>query len=191
MPDGSGLIVVGAAVADVTAALTLQAKDRNGWVTLIWADDEALYRGPKANGLHNSGQITDAHPPHGPHQGSSKTGSEAAQRDRTWGLRGRTRVVRVTAAGTERISMAALICTKAGHRPRLIYRIHLDRGPAKNRRKGFIETDYARLLDAAHQQLGGPIVLVWDYLNTHVSRHARPDGRPILADRLPTPPLRS
>jgi hypothetical protein len=37
-------------------------------------------------------------------------------------------------------------------------------------RKGFTETDYARLLDAAHQQLGGPIVLIWDHLNTHVSR---------------------
>jgi transposase len=59
---------------------------------------------------------------------------------------------------------------KPGHRPRLIYRIHLDRGPAKGRRKGFTETDYARLLDAAHQQLGSPIVLVWDNLNTHVSR---------------------
>jgi transposase len=89
---------------------------------------------------------------------------------RTWGRRGRTPVVRVTAAGTKRVSMAALICTKAGRRSRLIYRIHLDRGPAKGRRKGFTETDYARLLDAAHQQLGGPIVLVWDNLNTHVSR---------------------
>jgi len=65
---------------------------------------------------------------------------------------------------------AALICTKPGHRPRLIYRIHLDRSPAKGR---FTETDYARLLDAAHQQLGGPIVLVWDNLNTHVSRTMR------------------
>jgi transposase len=89
---------------------------------------------------------------------------------RTWGRRGRTPVVRVTAQGTKRVSMAALICIKAGHRPRLIYRIHLDRGPAKGPRKGFTETDYARLLDAAHQQLGGPIVLVWDNLNTHVSR---------------------
>lgn len=79
--------------------------------------------------------------------------------------------MRVTAAGTKRVSMAALICTKSGHRPRLIYRIHLDRGPAKGRCKGF--TDYARLLDAAHQQLGGPIVLVWDNLNTHVSRIMR------------------
>lgn len=67
---------------------------------------------------------------------------------RTWGQRGRTPVVRVTAQGTKRVSMAALICTKAGHQPRLIYRIHLDRGPAKGRRKGFTETDYARLLDA-------------------------------------------
>lgn len=79
-------------------------------------------------------------------------------------------MVRVTAAGTKRVSTAALICTRPGHQPRLIYRIHLDRGPAKSRRKGFTETDYARLLDAEHQQLGGPVVLVWDNLNTHVSR---------------------
>ncbi|MFD8780326.1 MULTISPECIES: transposase [unclassified Streptomyces] len=65
--------------------------------------------------------------------------------------------MRVTAAGTKRVSMAALICTNSGHRHRLIYRIHLDRGPAKGRRKGFTETDYAHLLDAAHQQLGGPM----------------------------------
>ncbi|MEV6513718.1 transposase [Streptomyces sp. NPDC051642] len=69
--------------------------------------------------------------------------------------------MKVTAAGTKRVSMAALICTKAGRSPRLIYRIHLDRSPAKGWRKGFTETDYARLLDAAHQQLDGPIVSVW------------------------------
>jgi hypothetical protein len=38
---------------------------------------------------------------------------------------------------------------------------------------GFTESDYARLLDAAHQQLGGPLVLIWDHLNTHVSRAMR------------------
>ncbi|MFE0523235.1 transposase [Streptomyces sp. NPDC058954] len=81
--------------------------------------------------------------------------------------------MKVTAAGTKRICMAALICSKAGRRPRLIYRIHLDRGPAKGRRKGFTEIDYARLLDAAHQQLGGPIVLAWDNMNTHVSHMMR------------------
>lgn len=56
---------------------------------------------------------------------------------RTWGRRGHTPVVRVTAVGSKRVSMAALICIKSGHRSRLIYRIHLDRGPAKDRRKGF------------------------------------------------------
>jgi len=38
-----------------------------------------------------------------------------------------------------------------------------------DRRQGFTETDCARLLDAAHQQLAGPIVVVWDNLNVHVS----------------------
>jgi transposase len=38
-----------------------------------------------------------------------------------------------------------------------------------DQRQGFTETDYARLLDAAHQQLTGPVVLVGDNLNAHVS----------------------
>lgn len=53
---------------------------------------------------------------------------------RTWGRRGRTPVVCVTSAGAK-VSTAALICIKPGHRPRLIYCIHLDRSPAKGRRK--------------------------------------------------------
>ena len=67
------------------------------------------------------------------------------------------------------MSLAALIAIKPGYRPRLIYRVHRGRARGKDRRKGFTETDYARLLDAAHQQLGGPLVVVWDNLNTHVS----------------------
>ncbi|MFE7117087.1 transposase [Streptomyces sp. NPDC057654] len=94
-------------------------------------------------------------------------------RGRTWGRRGRTPVVRVTAASTKRVSLAALVCTRTGHRPRLIYRTLVHRGPGRGRRKGFTEADYARLLDAAHQQLGGPIVLVWDNLNTHRSATMR------------------
>ena len=35
------------------------------------------------------------------------------------------------------------------------------------------ETDYARFVDVAHQQLNGPVVLVWDNLSTHVSRAMR------------------
>jgi putative transposase len=76
-------------------------------------------------------------------------------------------VVKVTGGSNKRVSLAALIAIKPGCRPRLIYRVHKGRG--KDRRKGFTEADYARLLDAAHQQMGGPIVVVWDNLNSHVS----------------------
>jgi putative transposase len=77
-------------------------------------------------------------------------------------------VVTVTGGSNKRVSLAALIAIKPGCRPRLIYRVHR-RHRGKDQRKGFTETDYARLLDAAHQQLSGPIVLVWDNLNSHVS----------------------
>jgi DDE superfamily endonuclease len=88
---------------------------------------------------------------------------------RTWGRRGQTPVVTVTGAHNARVSLAALIAVKPGCRPRLIYRVHRARARSKERRKGFTEADYASLLDAAHQQLGGPLVVVWDNLNTHVS----------------------
>ena len=88
---------------------------------------------------------------------------------RTWGRRGTTPVVTVTGGSNKRVSLAALIAVKPGQRPRLIYRVHTGRRRG-DKRKGFTETGYARLLDAARQQLGGPVVLVWDNLNTHVSR---------------------
>lgn len=47
--------------------------------------------------------------------------------------------------------------------------MHRGRGNGTDRRKGFTETEYAGLLDAAHQQVGGPLV-VWDNLNTLISR---------------------
>jgi DDE superfamily endonuclease len=78
-------------------------------------------------------------------------------------------VVRVTAAISPRVSVAALLATKPGHRPRLLYRTHRGRR-GSGRRKGFTEADYAARLDAAHRRLGGPIVLVWDNLSTHVSK---------------------
>jgi transposase len=89
---------------------------------------------------------------------------------RTWGRRGRTPVVRVTGGSRKRVSLAALIAVRPGQRARLIYRVHHGRGHGTGQRKGFTEADYARLLDAAHQQLGGPLVVVWDGLNTHASR---------------------
>jgi putative transposase len=77
-------------------------------------------------------------------------------------------VVKVTGSSNTRVSVAALLCTKPGQRTRLIYRIHTGRR-REGGRKGFTETDYARLLDAAHQQLAGPLIIVWDNLNAHVS----------------------
>ena len=76
----------------------------------------------------------------------------------------------MTGGSNKRVSLAALIAVRPGQRPRLIYRVHSGRPRPGDKRKGFTEADYARLLDGAHQQLGGPIVLVWDNLNTHVSQ---------------------
>jgi putative transposase len=42
--------------------------------------------------------------------------------------------------------------------------VHTGRKGEKN---GFREDDYAALLDAAHQQLGGKIVLIWDNATQH------------------------
>jgi DDE superfamily endonuclease len=80
-------------------------------------------------------------------------------------------VVTVTGGHDTRVSLAALIAVRPGCGPRLIFRTH--RARRADKRKGFTETDYARFLDAAHQQLGGPLVLVWDNLNTHTSRAMR------------------
>jgi hypothetical protein len=78
-------------------------------------------------------------------------------------------VVTVTGGSNKRVSLAALIAIKPGRRPRLIYRVHKTPRRGQDKRKGFTETGYAALLDAAHQQLAGPLVLVWDNSNTHVS----------------------
>src|SRR6266705_2533480 len=89
---------------------------------------------------------------------------------RTWGRRGCTPVVKVTGGSNRRVSLAALIAIKPGQQARLIYRVHHARRRRLGvNRKAFTETGYARLLDAAHQQLGGPLVVVWYNSITHVS----------------------
>nr|WP_245657896.1 transposase [Herbidospora mongoliensis] len=105
---------------------------------------------------------------------------EAAQtlrspKGRTWGRRGITPVVAVTAKGGGRISIAALVAVKPADPAagaRLIYRTRPYRG-RKGEPKGFAAADYAALFDAAHQQLGAPLVVVWDNLNTHHSARMR------------------
>ena len=76
----------------------------------------------------------------------------------------------MTGGHETRVSLAALIATRPRCCPRLIYRTH--RARRGDQRKGFTEADYARILDAAHQQLGGPLVVVWDGLSPRGS-----DGR--------------
>jgi hypothetical protein len=90
---------------------------------------------------------------------------------RTWSRRGRTPVVRVRGRSRRRLSVAALACYKAGERSRLIYRPAPDARP--DGRKSFSWKDYRDLIQDAHQQLGGPIVLVWDNLNTHLTAGMR------------------
>ncbi|BCB74961.1 hypothetical protein GCM10022251_75300 [Phytohabitans flavus] len=91
---------------------------------------------------------------------------------RTWARRGQTPVIPVSGMGSGRISVAGLVCVKPGQRTRLLYRIKVHRRH-KGERSSFAETDYVALLDAAHQYLKAPIVLVWDNLNTHISAAMR------------------
>jgi putative transposase len=70
------------------------------------------------------------------------------------------------------VQLAGLIAVGPRARTRLIYRTIVCRGRT-GERKGFREKDFAALLDDAHQQLGGPIVLVWDNATYHVDAAMR------------------
>jgi transposase len=89
-------------------------------------------------------------------------------RGRTWGRRGQTPIVRVAGRSSGRVSIAGLIAVRPGARTRLFYRLRIHRR-RKNERRSLSERDYIGLIDAAHQQLRAPIILVWDRLNTHIS----------------------
>lgn len=86
---------------------------------------------------------------------------------RTWSRRGHTPVIKVRGRSRSRISLAALCCYKPGERARLIYRPMSHKDHKTRERRSFAWTDYRDLLVSAHQQLGAPIVLIWDNLNTH------------------------
>ncbi|WP_405680878.1 IS630 family transposase [Streptomyces sp. NBC_00868] len=79
-----------------------------------------------------------------------------------------THRVRVRGRSRRRISVAALCCYKPGEKSRMIYRprFHI---PLRGARRSFAWTDYRDLTVRAHLQRGGPIVLVWDILNTHLA----------------------
>ncbi|WP_280893130.1 MULTISPECIES: transposase [unclassified Streptomyces] len=88
---------------------------------------------------------------------------------RTGGRRGHTPVVTVSGRRAGRLSMAGLIAWRSGSRTRLCHRL-LTRPAGKGTRGSMSERDHIALLDGVHQLVKAPIVLVWDRLNTHVSK---------------------
>ncbi|MFJ9130401.1 transposase [Streptomyces sp. NPDC102340] len=56
---------------------------------------------------------------------------------------------------------------------RLIYRPKRHTGHKSGGRRSFTWTEYRDLLTCAHQQLGAPLVLVWDNLNVHLDARLR------------------
>lgn len=110
---------------------------------------------------------------------------------KTWSQRGRIPVVRVRGRSRRRISIAALTCYRPGYRSRLICRPRHDDGNREGR-KSFSWRGYRDLLIAAHQQLGGPIVLVWDNLDVHkagdLREFAAARDRPTIYYLPPYPP---
>ncbi|WP_446750553.1 IS630 family transposase [Streptomyces sp. WZ-12] len=93
-------------------------------------------------------------------------------RGRTWGRRGVTPVVTVSGRRSGRLSVAGLVAMRPGSRTRLCHRL-IAHPAGKGKRRSMSERDFIALIDGAHQLVKAPIVLVWDRLNTHVSRRMR------------------
>ncbi len=71
-----------------------------------------------------------------------------------------------------RLSVAGLIAMRPGSRTRLCHRLRTHPS-GKGKRRSMGERDFIALIDGVHQLVKAPIVLVWDRLNTHVSRVMR------------------
>ncbi|WUS53621.1 transposase (plasmid) [Streptomyces mirabilis] len=65
--------------------------------------------------------------------------------------------------------MAGLLCYRPGLPARLCYRPRRHTG-RKGERRSLGESDYIHLLDGAHHLLKAPLIVVWDRLNTHISK---------------------
>ncbi|MFD9797156.1 transposase [Streptomyces sp. NPDC059070] len=94
-------------------------------------------------------------------------------RGRTWRRRGVTPVVTVSGRRRSgRLSVAGLVAMRPGSRTRLCHRL-ISHPAGKGKRRSMSEKDFIALIDGVHQLVKAPIVLVWDRLNTHVSRTMR------------------
>lgn len=87
-------------------------------------------------------------------------------RAKTWGRRGQTPVVTVRGRGSGRVNIAGMTCYRPGDRSRLIYRLLAYHG-RRNEKKGLGWRDYRDLLESAHQQLGAPLIVIWDNARSH------------------------
>ena len=81
-------------------------------------------------------------------------------------------MVRVSGRESGRISVAGLACFKAGQPSRFFYRMQ-DHRLRPGTRRAMSEADYASLITAAHRYLDAPVIVIWDNLNTHLSRKMR------------------
>ena len=106
---------------------------------------------------------------------------------RTWSCIGVSSQVKVSGKGSGRVSVTGMVCAKPDERTRLIYRLLVHHPGRRGENNGFGKPDFAELLDAAHQQLGGKIVLVWDNSTRHKDALMRelPCRPEPVADRLP------
>ena len=86
---------------------------------------------------------------------------------RTWAPRGQRPVVRVRGSNRGRMSIAGVSCFHPDHPSRMFYRLHVHRART-GEVMSFTWQDYRDLIVATHNQLGGPIVWVWDNLNVHL-----------------------
>ncbi|MEH0628481.1 transposase [Streptomyces stelliscabiei] len=71
-----------------------------------------------------------------------------------------------------RLSVAGLIAMRPGSRTRLCHRL-IAHPAGKGKRRSMSERDFVALLDGTQQLIKAPMLVVWDRLNTHVSRTMR------------------
>jgi putative transposase len=87
---------------------------------------------------------------------------------RTWGRRGKTPVVTVTGGSNKSVARRADRGEARAAAPADLPRPR--RPQARRQAQGVYRDGLRPAAGAARQQLGAPVVLVWDNLNTHVSR---------------------
>ncbi|GHA03136.1 hypothetical protein GCM10010389_48190 [Streptomyces echinoruber] len=88
---------------------------------------------------------------------------------RTGARRGQRPTVRVRGSSRGRVSLAGVRCCRPGHRPRMFFRPHVHHGRHREP-KTFTWREYRDLIVDTHQQLGTPLVWVWDNLNVHLQQ---------------------